>query len=81
MEAQQRSTEQILRQIKGSNCSQASVTNQFAAKITLPKFNYLSGFFPREPSEEVRLQRSHAAGHMNKGGLQLTVPQLTDQFT
>lgn len=57
------------------------MTNQFAAKITLPKFNYLSAFFPREPSEEVRLQRSHAAGHMNKGGLQLTAPQLTDQFT
>lgn len=49
---------------------------RFAAKIALPEFSGLSASVPREPSEEVRLQRSHAAGHMNQGGLQLTAPSL-----
>lgn len=48
---------------------------RFAAKTALPEFSDLSASVPREPSE-VRLQRSHAAGHMNKGGLQLTAPSL-----
>lgn len=50
--------------------------SRFAAKTALPKFRDLSGSVPRELSEEVRLQRSHAAGHMNKGGLLLTTPSL-----
>lgn len=51
-----------------------------AALIALPEFSdrlqLLGAFISREPSGEAGLQGSHAAGHVNEGGVQLTAPSI-----